>query len=162
MRYGIRCDFFFVGKAVMDYGALAKEIVAAGHRAGNHSFTHRNLLLCSKQRIGTEIERATEVIARATGKTVVNFRPPFGYFDYRTLSMASRLKKNIIMWTIDAGDFQAVSVHTITKRIRKKLQPGSIILLHDNHLTEKRIPELLPRVIDSILEAGLSISPLPA
>ena len=39
-RYGIRATFFVVGDNVRKYPEVFRQVVAAGHRIGNHTFNH--------------------------------------------------------------------------------------------------------------------------
>lgn len=159
-RYGVQGTFFLLGKEVGAHASLAREILAAGHEIGNHSFTHRNLMFCSKKTIHAEISQASEAIKLATGKEPALFRPPYGYFDYRTVHAAANQGKKTVMWTLDVGDFRSRSPQSTVDATARRLQHGSILLLHDNPLTACRIHELLPRLLDAILERGFKVTPL--
>ena len=73
--------FFIVGKdaSMPDHQALLKQIVAAGHEIGNHSFSHEPWFhLYSKDRIEEEIASTEHAIERVTGVRTHGFRGP-GY-----------------------------------------------------------------------------------
>ena len=78
-RLGVPITFFIVGvdaEAPANRSVL-RAITAAGHEVGNHSFEHEPWLhLYSAERIATEIARAEEAIASATGQRPLGFRGP--------------------------------------------------------------------------------------
>ncbi len=80
-RHGVRATFFVVGSdlSTPSARALVRDIAAAGHEVGNHSFTHPyDLARRPAGEIADEIRRADDVIAAAAGVPVVGFRAP-GY-----------------------------------------------------------------------------------
>jgi peptidoglycan/xylan/chitin deacetylase (PgdA/CDA1 family) len=85
-RHGVRATFFVVGSdlaggtaAARAACALVREIVAAGHEVGNHSFTHPyDLARLPRARVEEELRRADGVIAEAARAPVHGFRAP-GY-----------------------------------------------------------------------------------
>ena len=58
--------------------AIAREVRAAGHEIGNHSYTHPLLCFRSPGFIESDLRRAQETIERHTGDAPVWFRAPFG------------------------------------------------------------------------------------
>ena len=85
-RHGVRGTFFLVGGdlvggtlAAETARALVREIVAAGHEVGNHSFSHRyDMARLPRGVVDEEIRRADAAIADAAGAPLVGFRAP-GY-----------------------------------------------------------------------------------
>lgn len=75
----LRITFFIVGQDAAlekNHGPL-REIAAAGHEIGNHSFRHEPWLhLYSRAEIAAELERAEEAIHAATGVRPRGFRGP--------------------------------------------------------------------------------------
>jgi hypothetical protein len=85
-RKGVRATFFIVGSDVEggSLGAqaargLVREMVAAGHEVGNHSFSHPyDLARLPAATVADEIRRADSAISAAAGSAVIGFRAP-GY-----------------------------------------------------------------------------------
>lgn len=74
-----RITFFIVGAdANDDRNAPAfRQLVECGHEVGNHSYEHESWLhLYSREEIASEITRAEDAIARATGQRPRGFRGP--------------------------------------------------------------------------------------
>lgn len=77
--HGLTITYFIVGQdAALDRNADAlKQISAAGHEIGNHSFHHEPWLhLYTDEQVETELRSAHEAIAAATGSSPVGFRGP--------------------------------------------------------------------------------------
>ena len=62
-----------------------------------------------------------------------------------------------VQWNIDSLDWKDPSPQEMVSRIRKKLCPGSVILLHNG---AKNTPEALPMIIEAIRAEGYSIVPV--
>jgi hypothetical protein len=80
-RHEVRATFFVVGADLASQAVrrLVREIAAAGHEVGNHSFNHPyDLARLPRERVAEEIERAHEQIAAASGGAPIGFRAP-GY-----------------------------------------------------------------------------------
>src|SRR5437870_7380905 len=53
-KHRVSATFFVLGKYVEQYPQLAREIAAAGHVIGNHTFSHPSLLFFSQQQVMKE------------------------------------------------------------------------------------------------------------
>lgn len=130
-RHDVEATFFLIGKNVEKYPEVAREIVERGHRVGNHSFTHPDLLKMNAEQIAWEIDATTEIIERETGIRPTLFRPPHGFKDPVVLDKARERKLHVVQWTLIARDWKNPGVEQIADRIVSRIQNGSIILLHD-------------------------------
>lgn len=75
----LRITFFIVGRdaAQAPDRAVLRDLAAAGHEIGNHSYHHEPWLhLYTRAQIDEEIGRAHEAIAEATGIEPIGFRGP--------------------------------------------------------------------------------------
>lgn len=76
---GIRITFFIVGADAADDRNTAdlRALTKTGHEVGNHSYEHEPWLhLYTPEQVRTEISRAHEAIAAATGQAPIGFRGP--------------------------------------------------------------------------------------
>src|SRR5258708_1049848 len=87
----VQATFFLVGENVETYPEAARAIVHDGHVIGNHTYSHRNLIVHSNAAVRREIERGEEAIERVTGQQTHLFRPPYGYKDFLTVREPSNL-----------------------------------------------------------------------
>ena len=123
--------FFLVGDHVQRHPALARHVVAAGHEVGNHTQHHVKLHVRGPRRIRAELEQAHAVIADAVGTPPRLFRAPHGYRNPFVTTAAGRLGYRVFGWTFGVWDSARPGVEEIRRRVRVKLRPGAIILLHD-------------------------------
>jgi len=77
-KKNIKATFFVTGAQTLENLDLAKAIVTAGHELGNHSFTHKRMVLKSPAFIRTEIEETDKAIRQAGYNGTIYFRPPYG------------------------------------------------------------------------------------
>ena len=62
-----------------------------------------------------------------------------------------------VQWNIDSLDWKDPTPDEMVERIKNKLVPGSVILMHNG---ATNTPEALPRIIEAIQSEGYSIVPL--
>ncbi len=156
----IRATFFLVGTNVQRYPDIALEIVRCGHAIGNHGQTHQPLIFKSFSIQQQEIQRANETMMDILNLRPTCFRPPYGYFDFRTLRLARTEDQKMVMWDVDAHDFAATRPHGIPDRVSKRARQGSIVLLHDNENTAGTVDLYLAPLLDRLSDGGLEFSAL--
>lgn len=130
-RYRARATFFLIGRHVRACPALAAELVARGHAAGNHTDTHPNLLWCSPRRIREELTRCQDAVAQATGRQPRWMRPPYGF---RGPQLAGIVRRGgwagVALWTRAAFDWKPQPPEPVIRRLARA-RGGEILLLHD-------------------------------
>ncbi len=131
-RENIQATFFVTGQNAETYPGLIQRISEDGHEIANHGYSHRNLIFKSKKFIQREIEK-TDTILRDLGITgKIHFRPPYGRILINCFLVAQKLDKKIILWNIPTKDYRITDSKKILLKIKKRLKPGGIIVLHDS------------------------------
>ncbi len=131
-KYNVKATFFLIGKYVDQRPDIVRDIVAAGHEVGNHTYTHPNLIFRSQAELREEIGRCERALNNAVGhKHAALFRPPFGARRPAVLRTVRKLGMEPIMWSVTAYDWSAKSSEQIERKVRKQVQGGDVILLHD-------------------------------
>jgi len=131
-RAGVPGAFFQVGEHVRRFPALARAVATAGHEVGNHTLRHRKLHFFGPARVRDELDGAHRLIAATTGREPTTFRAPHGYRNPFVTRAARRLGYTVFGWTFGVWDSDpGVAAEEIRARVRRKLRPGAIILLHD-------------------------------
>lgn len=161
-QHGIKATFFLLGSCVEQHPDLARRIVAEGHTIGNHTYDHVSLLFRDGQFTGDQITRTRDVIRKHTGITTKYFRPPFGHGSPTTYRVSKEHGHEVVMWDVDPGDWQPVSPDVIISRSIGAVDPGSIVLFHDNDNTQNKIAGILRPLISNIRSRNLHFAPLPA
>jgi len=163
---GVPAAFFMVGEHVRRFPAIAQRVAAAGHEVGNHTLRHRKLHLRGPHAIREELESTHEIIADVTGRAPRAFRAPHGYRNPFVTAATQRLGYTVFGWTFGVWDSDVqVSAEEIRRRVRRKLRPGAIILLHDGDGYDaagdrRRTAAALPGIIADARAAGYLFRPL--
>lgn len=152
----VKSTFFLVGFWAEKYPESVKAIHDAGHDVGNHSNTHPHLPKLPLDKIESEIEECNKKIEKVTSVRPTLFRPPYGDYDNNVVETTNKLNMHCIQWDVDSLDWKDPTPEDMVKRIKSKIKPGSIILMHNG---AKNTPAALPKIIDSIKEEGYSIVP---
>jgi peptidoglycan/xylan/chitin deacetylase (PgdA/CDA1 family) len=153
--------FFAIGKHATYYPEILKQVYAAGHTVGTHTWSHENLnnkKLNDDQR-KEEIEKGISAVKWALGGT-----PPAPFFRFPALQHPPEMvtylgQRNIAIFSCDLDSFDfkarnAKQVIDVTMRKLDKLGKG-IILMHDFH---KHTAEALPELLHQLKGKGLRLS----
>ena len=156
-KYEVKSTFFLVKQWVDKYPDDVKEIAARGHDVGNHSSTHPHMSELSAQEQQTEIDDCNQAIEALTGSAPTLFRAPYGEYDNKLVEGLKSCGMYCVQWNIDSLDWKDPSPAEMVSRIKEKLCPGSIILLHNG---AANTPEALPQIIECIQGEGYTIVPV--
>lgn len=160
----IRATFFLVGRLAARYPALVRRLVAEGHEAGNHTWSHRHpwTLLASSAR--KEVRDGAAAIADLIGRAPRFFRPPHGRLRGCMIEEAGRGGQTLVLWNRSAVDWGPLgSARGIARRLGAA-QAGDIVLMHDGGRGINRPAELLealPEFLSSLSRRGFVSSLLP-
>lgn len=128
---GWQALFAVTGENAEKYPDLVRRIAEEGHEIANHTYSHPYfILLMGYRRVREEIERANAAISRITGQPVKYFCPPVGHKNPVIGRAVRDLGMIPVMWDVRTLDTR-VSAGTIVQRIRRRMKPPSIILMHD-------------------------------
>ena len=152
-KENIKATFFLVGERIEQYPKLVRDIINAGHAIANHSYSHKNGWLCTKEKYIADIEKCQELIP-----TNSLFRPPYGKITKAQIS-ALKTKYKIILWDVLGWDFQQnITPKRVKKNILNNTKAGSIIVLHNNQKSFKNLQSILKDTIQILKEKGFSFS----
>ena len=132
-EFGVKTTFFVIGAWVNEYPEHVKDIISRGHEIGNHSYTHPRLTQKSYEITLKEIARTNDLIENTCGARPVLFRPPFGDTNQMVRALSRSVGCEHIMWTVDSHDWDnEYDMEKIIKRVTKTVEPGYIILFHND------------------------------
>jgi peptidoglycan/xylan/chitin deacetylase (PgdA/CDA1 family) len=165
-RLRIPATFFVIGHNVAKHPSLLKEVHAAGHLIGNHSYDHHHGgLFGSAGYWVDQLRRTDDAIAAVTAARPRFFRPPMGF---KTPLMALAMRQTdhaLVTWSVRGLDGVATSIGRICHRIASRTRPGSILTLHDGvDPHSSRTPEVtirsLPVLLQQLLDSGIHFTTL--
>lgn len=143
-KYNVKTAFFCIGKNIKQYPDIFREIIDKGHIVGNHTYSHtRKMGALSVSTVIKEIEDCNKIAEETARVKMKLFRPPFGIVSPKTQNALQQTGMQSIGWSIRSFDAVLSSEEIILNRIKKRLKPGSIILLHDNNTKTVNILEQL-------------------
>ena len=119
--HDVHATFFLVGSRAQAQPALVRQIVAAGHLIGNHSWSHLNLALSSGRRIDEELSRTSQALEQIVGAPIRYFRPPFGARRPEVLRAARRLGMLPVLWNAMTSDWKNPSANAISLKLQGKI-----------------------------------------
>jgi peptidoglycan-N-acetylglucosamine deacetylase len=130
-RHDVHATFFMLGRFVTERPDIARQVAAAGHVIGNHTYSHPNLIFASPARIHAQIADCDRALNDAVGEHSKLFRPPFGGRRPDVLSRARREGYIPVMWAVSAYDWNTDPPAKVENRIARRLRGGEVILMHD-------------------------------
>ena len=152
-KENITATFFLVGEQIEEFPELVGAIIKEGHTIANHSYSHKNGWLCTKEKYIADIEKCQELMPNNK-----LYRPPYGKITKAQITLLKE-KYKIILWDLLSWDFQQnTSPERVQGNILKNTKEGSIIVLHNNQKSHKNLFPILEDTIQKLKEKGFSFS----
>lgn len=153
-KNNIKATFFLIGSRVNMFPNLARQVASHGHSIGNHTYYHVKLKSLTEDQIKEEIDWCEKTIYRVTGKKPQYFRPPKGYFNDKTIQVASNAGYKVILWDVAVEHRRSHTAEREAERVLRKVRPGDIILAHDGLLNREKTVKALPLIIEGLKKQG--------
>jgi peptidoglycan/xylan/chitin deacetylase (PgdA/CDA1 family) len=152
--------FFEIGKHATYYPEIAKQVYAAGHTIGSHTWSHATLVnkKLSEDQRKEEIEKGISAVKWALGGV-----SPAPFFRFPALQHPPEMvtylgERNIAMFScdVDSFDFKYHDPKKVMNLIFKGLEKKGkgIILMHDFH---KETAALLPDILKRLKAEGYKV-----
>jgi peptidoglycan/xylan/chitin deacetylase (PgdA/CDA1 family) len=161
-----RATFFLLGSMVARAPQLAAEIAAAGHEIAVHGWDHRYTILRSPWDMASDLGRARDAVAGATGQQPRFFRPPFGVLSAGAILAARRLGLTPVLWSSWGKEWApGATPDSVFAAVVAELSGGATILLHDSDCTSpagsaSAALGALPWLLDECSARGLGVGTL--
>jgi peptidoglycan/xylan/chitin deacetylase (PgdA/CDA1 family) len=157
--------FFSIGKHATYYPEILKQVYAAGHTIGSHTWSHATLTnkKLNEQQRKDEIEKGFSAVKWALGGA-----SPSPFFRFPALQHPPEMvtylgERNIAMFScdLDSFDFKASKPQQVIDVTMKKLDKlgKGIILMHDFH---KHTAEALPDLLKKLKAGGYKVVAMKA
>jgi peptidoglycan/xylan/chitin deacetylase (PgdA/CDA1 family) len=145
--------FFPIGKHATYHPEILKQVYAAGHTIGSHTWSHAVLVnkKLSEQQRKDEIEKGFSAVKWALGgiSPAPFFRAPALQHPPEIVTYLGTRNIAIFSCDLDSFDFKASKAQTVIDTVMRKLDKlgKGIILMHDfQKHTAEALPELLKRL----------------
>ncbi len=148
----VKATFFIVGKHATYHPDILKQVAAAGHTIGTHTWGHVDF---SRKNISTE--QAKEEIEKGISAVTASLGAPVApFFRFVSLKHPPELvtylgERNVAIFStdLDSFDFTARRPEQVVNKVMDKLKKfgKGIILLHDfQKVTAEAVPDLLAQL----------------
>jgi peptidoglycan-N-acetylglucosamine deacetylase len=136
-RHGVKATFFTIGHYAEEQPELLREVAAAGHAVGNHTYSHVTMPFHTDATIREELRKTTAAIEgagvempRVQGRRLM--RPPYGRRRPGTLRILREEGYVPITWSVTLWDWsKRVTTDKIMRKAERQIRGGDVILLHD-------------------------------
>lgn len=143
-KYNAKATFFCIGNKVETLPEIVKKIDENGHSVGNHSFSHSNSIgFFSTHKMLDEVVSTETAIFNVISKKTNFYRPPFGVTNPNIAKALKKLNCHVIGWNVRSLDTVIKDDNKLYNRVKSRIKPGSIILLHDTSEHTVRVLERL-------------------
>ncbi|MCU0448000.1 MAG: polysaccharide deacetylase family protein [Microscillaceae bacterium] len=154
--FAAKGTFFCVGDNIRKHPGVFKQILAAGHSLGNHTFNHlkgwstptsqylENVALCRQVMLENGVDLPPKPL----------FRPPYGRITTRQFKVLQP-DYQIIMWDMLTNDYdKSLDQEVCLRKAIQYSQSGSIVVFHDSLKAEKNLRYVLPRYLAHFTALG--------
>jgi len=143
--------FFPIGKHAGWHPEILKQVAAAGHTIGSHTWSHKDLSKLTPEEAKNEIEMGIAAVSIALGNQPVGpfFRFPALRHPPEMVKFLGERNVGIFSTDMDSFDFKLRKPEQVIKSVMAKLEKHGkgIILMHDfQHATAEAAPELFKQL----------------
>ncbi|MFB9266190.1 polysaccharide deacetylase family protein [Bradyrhizobium erythrophlei] len=151
--------FFPIGLHTTYHPDILRQVAAAGHTIGAHTWSHAHLASkkLSEQQAKDEIEKGFSAVKMALGSNPAPFFR-FPALAHTPATQAYLGTRNIAMFSVDvdSNDFKSSSAEQVIQNVMTKLdkQGKGIILMHD---LQKHTAQALPTLLRRLKAGGYKV-----
>lgn len=128
---GLRATFFVVGRRVRRFRDVLTRAAEAGHEIGNHGDHHVPLSILPPPLIRRELDVCGRLVEEITGRRPRFVRPPMGWINDVVLNTVRDMGYEPVLGSIHPQDSRQPGLEVILRRVRRRIEPGAVIILHD-------------------------------
>ncbi|MBF6464590.1 polysaccharide deacetylase family protein [Nocardia beijingensis] len=151
----VPATFYLNGRDLAAHPEYGRAIAAAGHEIGNHTYSHRRMVLVTPATVRDEVERTDAEIMRTGYVGPITFRPPYGKKLWVLPHYLAEHDRVTVTWDVEPDSGKAgATADDIVAETLGKVRPGSIILLHVMHGSAEPSIAAIPRIVAELRAAG--------
>jgi peptidoglycan/xylan/chitin deacetylase (PgdA/CDA1 family) len=148
----VKATFFNIGKHATYYPEIVRQVAAAGHSVGSHTWSHADLSRKKKEEAIDEIEKGISAVAWALGdqgQAAPFFRFPALRHPPELVTYLGERNVAIFSTDMDTFDFKMRKPEQVVNSIMTRLKKNGkgIVLMHDfQQATSHAVPEILAQL----------------
>lgn len=151
--YQVKATFFLIGKDIEDQPEEARKIAEAGHQIGNHTYSHKRMVLKSPSFIKHEIEKTDDLIADIGYTKSIVVRPPYGKKLIGLPYYLNKHQRETITWNLEPDTFFTQADEKV-RYVKENIQPGSIILMHPMYDATDNEIQAIKEILQTLKDEG--------
>jgi peptidoglycan-N-acetylglucosamine deacetylase len=153
-----KATFFMIGEQMRSNPEVVKQVVAARHEIGNHTFTHPKLSQLNTAECLAEIEKTEILIEELAGQKSVVFRPPYLDYNQDTVSLLQTKRYPMIgAMNLEAQDWELPGVDHIVQKSREVVKEGCILIFHDGYGDRSQTIEAVRILVSELTSQGYQL-----
>ena len=170
-RYHVRATFFVTGGNLELHPLTAQTVAGRGHQLANHGWSHKLSIGMTSEKFRQELLQLEDLAYTESIPLQKYYRPPYGIMTRKQFLDARDMGYKVVVGDIYPRDSQKKSADFIVNDVLRRVDAGSIIILHDGipsnqggkyeYNTLEALGILLPRLVDAGYEfvdsSGFSI-----
>ncbi|WP_308167617.1 polysaccharide deacetylase family protein [Catellatospora tritici] len=162
-RERVPATFFLTGKWVRQYPEVTARLAAnprfelANHTYGHQAFTADcyGLPQIKPAQMTADVAKTFQLISGYGGRQTRYFRFPGLCHDHTALRAMAPLGLTVVDGDVVSGDPFAADWRPIVAAVKKRVQPGSIVIMHITEDNARFTDEALPHILDLLRERQL-------
>lgn len=154
--------FFPIGKHALYHPDILKQVAAAGHTVGSHTWSHANLKKLKPEQAKEEIEKGFSAVKMGLGGAPAPFfRFPFLQDPQDSVTYLGTRNVGIFSMDLDSFDFKFRKHDQIIKTVMDKLEKKGkgIVLMHD---FQKGTAQAIGDLLDQMKAKGYKVVQIKA
>ncbi len=158
---GVSATFFVIASKAERNPDIVQRMIEEGHDVQIHGYRHLMVPFLFPRATLMQVEGSSKVLQRKFGIESSWYRPTWGLCNAVTLFSKSARRYRLVTWSIMVGDWKQTRPETLLRRIRNKLHPGAVIVLHDSDETfgaetgaPDNVIELIPQLVNLVRSKG--------
>ncbi len=151
--YQVKATFFLIGKDIEGQPEEARKIAEAGHQIGNHTYSHKRMVLKGPAFIKHEIEKTDDLIADIGYTESIAVRPPYGKKLIGFPYYLNKHKRETITWNLEPDTFFTQTDEKV-RYVKENIRPGSIILMHPMYDSTGNELQAIEKILQTLMDEG--------
>jgi len=158
-KHGVCATFFVEGHRIAGHEAILRDMLAAGHHIGNHSFTHPDFSTLDPAACMEEVSRTDDALFSAVSLRTRLLRPPCGILpeDRRALFEAAGYR--ICIWSISVKDWLGPDAASVAQRTFALAKEPLVTAVYHDHV--EWTAQTADLIIPGLRDIGYHIGPIP-